>query len=200
MENNNKYVDAILDRIGCIGIEKIDSLDKEYLSRIKDDKDASDIEKQYEEFDIVKNFIFKKREPNTKDWNFIVVDEQFLWYDKITLELKQFGDSVWFYEWNDKKVYLRENTIKELEDEGDCDFISTLIRQIYYSTNKEQLMSNITELIKNEKPFNEEHINGNRWVICERGGEFEIGMGYTPEDEFDYSSCPFEFFKVKFNQ
>lgn len=196
----SKYIDSVLDRISKFGIDNLDQLDKEYLASVKNGIPDKSIEGKYELCDKLRDFVFRKREPNLNEWDFIVIDEMFLWYDKSTLELKQYGDSVWFYEWNDKIVCLNISTIKRLEEENEWDafFLNELIRAIYFAT-PDGLKLSVSELIDKEKPFDGERMNGLRWVICQQtANEFVVGMGYTPEGDLDYYSCPDWFLKVKY--
>lgn len=197
--NENKYVDDILDRKNKFG--KISDTDKQYLDKYSKGEDVSDIEQGYDVYNKMKDDIFRKRDIDTDNWDFILIrDDNPLWYNKKSYRIEMYGDTKFFNESTEKNVYLNPKSIRDLEFDGW--FIDGLIDEIYFSETRNELEANINKYIKKEKGSeNKRTTNGMRWVICDGDkypSEMIIGKGYTEDKDFDYTSCPFWIFKVVF--
>lgn len=200
-ENDNKYMDDILDRMKDNKTGGIYDTDKEYLKRLKAGEDVSDLEQGYDIFKKMKDDIFKERPIDERNWDFVLIhDDSPLWYNKKNYQIEIYRDTRFFNEYPEKKVFLNPKSLNEMEFDGY--FMDELIDKIYFSETRNELKENITKLIRKEKKDeNKRQVNGLRWVICDGDKyptEMLIGKGYTPDKDFDYTSCPFWIFKVVF--
>ena len=196
--NENKYMDDVLDRMNQKCYDKncddgIYKLDKEYLRRLKSGEDVSDIEKQYDDYKDLKDEIFKERPVDTKNWDFILIDDLPLWYDKKTKEIKRYSETIFFDIHPNFVIYLGSERLEKEPMQG---MLYDILMDIYGSEDLEKLKKQIHKRFK-EYSINNGRINGSRWIVVDDYDKLELGTGYTPDKNYNYSFLGIEYLIVK---
>lgn len=166
----NKYVDDILDRKNKYG--KIIDDDKEYLDKYSKGEDVSDLEKNYDEFEKIRKYIFdRKPKPS---WDFFIskgFQETIpIFYDKQTNEIMERG-SVRFEGIGWFKIYIlnpeeAEKANKSIQDELQ-DFLWKLVMETDTYINDEYVGYNQTQVMKNLNKMNvsfDKKVNSNNSI------------------------------------